>query len=124
MTDFNDRPIILVTGAAGNLGSSVAAALADGYRIVGLDRQARQEGPGGNYPILAMDLGSDESVALALRAFRSAHGQRIASVGHLAAYVDFTGEDNPLYQSVNVDGTRRLLRALQGFEVGQFLYPI
>ena len=28
-----------------------------------------------------------------------------------------------IYQSVNVDGTRRLLRALQGFEVAQFLYP-
>ena len=42
---------------------------------------------------------------------------------HLAAYFDFTGEENPLYQSVNVDGTRRLLRALQGFEVAQFLYP-
>lgn len=123
MTDFNDRPIVLVTGAAGNLGRSVAAALADGHRIVGLDRQAREEGPEGNYPILAMDLGSDESVALAMAAFRSAHGPRIASVVHLAAYFDFTGEDNPLYKSVNVDGTRRLLRALQGFEVGQFLYP-
>ena len=32
------------------------------------------------------------------------HGSRIASVVHLAAYFDFTGEDNPLYQSVNVDG--------------------
>ena len=123
MTDLNVRPIVLVTGAAGNLGRSVAAALADGYRIVGLDRQAREEGPEGSYPILAMDLGSDESVALALAAFRSAYGSRIASVVHLAAYFDFTGEDNPLYQSVNVDGTRRLLRALQGFEVGQFLYP-
>ncbi len=30
---------------------------------------------------------------------------------------------NPLYQSVNVDGLRRLLRALQGIAVGQFLYP-
>jgi nucleoside-diphosphate-sugar epimerase len=123
MTGSNVRPVVLVTGAAGNLGRSVAAALADGYRIVGLDRRAREEGPDGSHPILAMDLGSDESVALALLAFRSAHGSRIASVVHLAAYFDFTGEDNPLYQSVNIDGTRRLLRALQGFEVGQILYP-
>jgi nucleoside-diphosphate-sugar epimerase len=123
MTGASAQPIVLVTGAAGNLGRSVAAALADGYRIVGLDRQAREEEPDGIYPILAVDLGSDDSVALALQAFRSAHGPRIASVVHLAAYFDFTGEDNPLYQSVNVDGTRRLLRALQGFEVGQCLYP-
>ena len=123
MTGADARPIVLVTGAAGNLGRSVAAALADGYRIVGLDRQAREAGPDGSYPIFAVDLGSDESVASALKSFRDAHGSRIASVVHLAAYFDFTGEDNPLYQSVNVDGTRRLLRALQGFEVGQFLYP-
>jgi len=127
MTGADSRPIVLVTGAAGNLGRSVAAALADGYRIVGLDRKAREgkqaDGPGGSHPIIAVDLGSDASVASALQAFRDAHGGRIASVVHLAAYFDFTGEENPLYQSINVDGTRRLLRALQGFEVGQFLYP-
>ena len=128
MTAADARPIVLVTGAAGNLGRSVAKALADGYRIVGLDRKARAESKGGQgpedtFPILAVDLGSDESVNSALQSFRDAHGSRIASVVHLAAYFDFTGEDNPLYQSVNVDGTRRLLRALQGFEVGQFLYP-
>jgi nucleoside-diphosphate-sugar epimerase len=47
---------------------------------------------------------------------------RIASVVHLAAYFDFTGEDNPLYTNLNVEGTRRLLRALQAFQVGQFVY--
>ena len=123
MTSTDARPIVLVTGAAGNLGSSVAAALSDAYRIVGLDRQALEAGPDGSYPILAMDLGKDESVVAALQGFRTAYGERIASVVHLAAYFDFTGENNPLYQSVNVEGTRRLLRALQGFEVGQFLYP-
>ena len=128
MTSANARPIVLITGAAGNLGRSVAKALAGGYRIVGLDRKARDVGEGGqgpadSYPIFAVDLGSDESVQSALQSFRDAHGPRIASVVHLAAYFDFTGEDNPLYQSVNVDGTRHLLRALQGFEVTQFLYP-
>src|SRR5690606_14473025 len=34
----------------------------------------------------------------------------------------FSGEDNPLYQKVNVDGTRRLLDGLQDFQVEQFLY--
>jgi nucleoside-diphosphate-sugar epimerase len=123
MTGADARPIVLVNGAAGNLGRSVAAALADGYRIVGLDRKTRAEGPDGSYPILAVDLGSDESVASALKSFCDTHGSRIASVVHLAAYFDFTGEENPLYQSVNVDGTRRLLQALQAFEVGQVLYP-
>ena len=67
MTAADARPIVLLTGAAGNLGRSVAKALADGYRIVGLDRQARDAGKGGqgsddSFPILAVDLGSEESV--------------------------------------------------------------
>ena len=123
MTD-TPTPIVLVTGASGNLGRSVAKALSPHYQIVGLDKEAREAAPGGgDYPVLAVDLGTDDSVVAALQGFKAAYGSRIANVVHLAAYFDFTGEDNPLYQSVNVDGTRRLLRALQGFAVEQFLYP-
>ena len=122
MTDAVAKPVVLLTGAAGNLGRSVAAALAGDYRIVGLDRKARDGAPDLGFPILEVDFSADASVALALQNFRDSHGSSIASVVHLAAYFDFTGEDNPLYQSVNVDGTQRLLRALQGFEVGQFVY--
>ena len=124
MSDTRAKHILLITGASGNLGQSVAKALMDKYQIVGMDREARESSPGGDdFPVLAVDLSADESVIAALQAFRSAYGSRIASVVHLAAYFDFTGEDNPLYQTVNVDGTRRLLHALQGFEVAQFLYP-
>lgn len=130
MNSSTPRPIVLITGASGNLGRSVAKALSAHYQIVGLDKEAHEAKPGSgddkeyvDFPVLAVDLSADDSVLAALQAFRSAHGARIASVVHLAAYFDFTGEDNPLYQTVNVDGTRRLLRALQGFEVAQFLYP-
>ncbi len=41
---------------------------------------------------------------------------------HLAAYFDFTGEENALYQELNVDGTRRLLRALRHMKVDQIVY--
>lgn len=44
MTAADARPIVLVTGAAGNLGRSVAKAQAHGYRIVGLDRKTREMG--------------------------------------------------------------------------------
>lgn len=132
MSGTHGKPIVLISGASGNLGRSVAKALMGQYQIVGLDREARgvgagngaDSGPDGDdFPVIAVDLGADDSVISALQVFREAYGLRIASVVHLAAYFDFTGEDNPLYQSVNVDGTWRLLRALQGFEVAQFLYP-
>ena len=112
------RPIVLITGAAGNLGRSLGAALHRDYRIVGFDLSRE----GSDFPIIEVDFTSDAAVELAFRKFRDAFGSRIASVIHLAAYFDFTGEDNPLYQSVNVEGTRRLVRALQEFEVEQFVH--
>jgi nucleoside-diphosphate-sugar epimerase len=118
MTDSDVRPIVLITGATGNLGRSIGEELGTDYRIVGLDRSAE----GADFPVFEADFTSDAAVELALHKFRGAFGSRIASVIHLVAYFDFTGEDNPLYRSVNVEGTRRLLRTLQEFEVRQFVY--
>jgi nucleoside-diphosphate-sugar epimerase/uncharacterized membrane protein len=114
----HDRPLIVITGAAGGIGRALTAALVDDHRVVGIDR----EGSRGDIPMLACDFGDDASVAACLDALAAQHGRRIASVIHLAAYFDFTGEDNPLYASVNVEGTRRLLRGLQAFEVEQFVH--
>lgn len=112
------KPIVLITGAAGNIGRSLAAALSDGYSIVGLD----QPGKKAEFPLIDADFTDDASIVRAMAQFRQTHGDHIASVIHLVAFFDFTGEENPLYQSVNVDGTRRLLRALQDMDVEQFVY--
>jgi nucleoside-diphosphate-sugar epimerase/uncharacterized membrane protein len=112
------KPIVLITGAAGDIGSSLAEALAADYTVIGLDRPGRPA----SVPLIEVDLTAQDSVQQALAQFRERHGSRIASVIHLAAYFDFTGEDNPLYEKVNVDGTRWLLRALQELEVEQFVY--
>jgi nucleoside-diphosphate-sugar epimerase len=113
-----DNPIVLITGAAGNIGRSLAGALSDAYRVVGLDRPGMEA----DFPLIEVDFTDDESVRAAFDRFRKDHGGRIASVIHLVAFFDFTGEENPLYEQVNVEGTGRLLRALQDFEVEQFVY--
>ncbi|AKH18722.1 NAD-dependent epimerase/dehydratase family protein [Sphingomonas sanxanigenens] len=113
-----DKPLVIITGATGNLGRSVAAVLSADYRIVGLDLKAEAL----TFPVIKVDLASDQSVLDALAQIRASQGGRVASVIHLAAYFDFTGKEHPLYRSVNVEGTRRLLRALQDFEVEQFVY--
>jgi nucleoside-diphosphate-sugar epimerase len=114
----NQKPIVLITGAAGNIGRSLAALLAEDYRVVGLDRP----GTKADFPLIEADLSKDESVDQAIAEFRKRFGDAIASVVHLAAYFDFTGEESPRYQSINIEGTRRLLRALQPLEVEQLLY--
>ena len=93
-----DRPIVLITGAAGDLGSTLAQALGREHRVIGMDRA----GASAQVPMLAADLTDARSVEQALAAFRERYGSRIASVIHLAAYFDFSGEEHPLYRKVNV----------------------
>lgn len=51
-----------------------------------------------------------------------AYGSEIASVIHLAAYYDFSGEPSPLYEKVTVQGTEKFLQALQDVKVNQFIF--
>jgi nucleoside-diphosphate-sugar epimerase len=118
MSTLPQRPLVLITGATGNLGQSLASALSDSYQVVGLDRKSQS----GAFPVLQADFSSPASIDLALHKFRDTYGTKIASVVHLVAYFDFSNADDPRYQSVNIDGTRHLLRALQAFEVEQFVY--
>ena len=67
-----------------------------------------------------MDVTSDESVQAGLRRVRHGYGERIASVIHLAAYYDFSGEPSSKYEEVTIGGAERLLRGLQDFDVEQF----
>ena len=117
------RPAILITGSSGFLGRAIAAHLVRKFRVVGLDSEQPKR-PVQDVDTILVDLTSDEKVQGALHAVRERVGARIASVVHLAAYYDLSGEDNPKYQAVTVEGTRRLLRGLQtGFEaVEQFAF--
>jgi nucleoside-diphosphate-sugar epimerase len=63
-----------------------------------------------------------QSAAAALEEVKARHGNQIASVIHLAAYYDFSGEPSPLYEQLTVEGTRRLLVQLQTFSVEQFVF--
>jgi nucleoside-diphosphate-sugar epimerase len=115
---MNDRrDIVLVTGSAGGIGTQVTQKLRQDYRIVGFDLEVEEDEQN-----FSVDLTSDESVHKGLARVRERYGARIEAVIHLAAYFDFSGEESPLYRNVNVEGTRRLLDALQKFDVGHFFY--
>ncbi|HZW11822.1 MAG TPA: NAD-dependent epimerase/dehydratase family protein [Noviherbaspirillum sp.] len=110
------KPVVLITGSEGRLGRAIVAELRDAYTVVGFERKCAGE------DCISTDITSDEALAKACNELRKRYGNRLASVIHLAAFYDFSGEPNPLYEEVNVKGTRRLLRALQAFEVEQFVY--
>lgn len=114
-----EKPLILITGADGNIGHSLAQALAQDFRVVGLDRSADRDG---GPPIVTFDITEPQSVRDALQSIGRDHGHAIAAVIHLVAFFDFSGEPNPLYDAVNRRGTRNLLGALKGFAVERFIY--
>jgi nucleoside-diphosphate-sugar epimerase/uncharacterized membrane protein len=117
------HPLVLITGSSGFLGQALAARLVRHYRVVGLDTVQPKQPLEGIETVL-VDLTSDDNVREALMDVRRRFGASLASVIHLAAYYDLSGEPNPKYQSVTVEGTRRLLRGLQrGFDgVEQFVF--
>jgi nucleoside-diphosphate-sugar epimerase len=114
---------VLVTGSSGLLGSRICADLARDHEVVGFDLHP-PEVPGPSTPSLFLecDLTDDDSVHQRLEVLRERRHDRLASVVHLAAYYDFSGEPSPLYDQLTVGGTRRLLRGLQDFRVEQFMF--
>jgi nucleoside-diphosphate-sugar epimerase len=110
------KPIVVITGAKGNLGTALATALADTYEVVRCVR------PGKKDCDVPMDISFDSSVKEAVQTIAARYGGHIAAVVHLSAYFDFAGEESSLYQSVNVEGTRRLVRELRTIEVDRFIY--
>ena len=113
---------VLVTGSSGLIGFGVVERLEQlGYEVIGFDREGPPHPPE-SAECLEVDISSDASVSDGLRLMRERHGDKIDSVIHLAAYYDFSGEPSTKYEEITVRGTERLLRGLQAFDVGQFVF--
>ena len=121
VTPAQDRDVIVITGGTGFIGTAVVRTLAARFRVVAFDRETSPH-PLVVAECICIDLTSDDSIATALARLRIAYGDRIASVIHLAAYFDLTGEPNTKYDEVTVQGTGRLLRAFREFELEQFVF--
>src|SRR5919106_6186450 len=117
----SERPIILVTGSAGLIGTRVLKAFVPDFEVVGLDVKRPEHAVEGSH-FIECDLTKDESVVRALDTVREKHGNQLASVIHLAAYYDFSGEPSDLYRKLTVEGTFRLLKKLREFQTEQFVF--
>lgn len=98
----------LVTGATGFLGRHLVALLAEqGVRMRALVRAGTDPGPlrGRGVEIVRGDIGDDGAVRTA-----AAGCERVF---HLAGVVSHRRRDLPLLHAANVDGTQRLLAALE-----------
>lgn len=119
--DRTAKPVVLVTGSSGYLGAAVTRRLSEKYTVVGLDRFTPPHPPH-LAECVCFDITDQQSVDKALKRIRHAYGDKIASCVHLAAYFDLTGEENSAYEAVTVEGTKRLLKGLQEFDLEQFVF--
>ncbi len=115
------RSTVLITGCNGLIGEALTRRLGSDFDVIGADISDPPE----DNPLAEfrhVDLSSDASVQQTVDHIRDHHQGTLASVIHLAAYYDFSGEPSPLYDEITVQGTRRLLDALQPLDVGQFVF--
>ncbi len=114
--------VYLITGSSGLLGHSLCHHFnSKNHLIVGFDRVGPPFPPP-NTECLFCDLTDDESVQKTLYMVKERYGGKIKAVFHLAAYYNFNGKDSHLYKDLTVKGTGRMLRELQSFDVGQFVF--
>jgi len=118
---MTEQGTVLITGSSGFLGQSMAKRLLERWRVVGLD-MAQPKTPLPGMETVEVDLTSDESTRTAVEKAVELAGGRIASVVHLAGYYDLTGEPDPKYEAVTVQGTRRLFDALVPHRPEQFVF--
>lgn len=117
----SDKKLVLVTGSAGRIGSEVARRLGENYQIVGFEL-LRAIYASDNEELVPLDVSSEESVHQAFKHIEAFYGKKIASVVHLAAYYSFKDQKYDNYNKITVQGTKNLLKALQNFEVEQFIF--
>jgi nucleoside-diphosphate-sugar epimerase len=116
------RDTVIITGSSGFVGEALLNKLAASFKVIGLDLSPPHQLPS-TASFEEIDLTSDESVDRVFAKIRKRRRRGgIASVIHLAAYFDLTGEPDPRYEQITVRGTERLLRELQSLEVEQFIF--
>lgn len=116
------RPAVVITGSSGLIGGALLSGLGSEYAVFALDRHKPKHGLPAGVTFIAMDVTSEDSVSRAVARVGKLSAGRVASVIHLAAYFDLTGEPNGLYEQVTVRGTERLLRSLRTLSVEQFVF--
>jgi nucleoside-diphosphate-sugar epimerase len=117
------KPGVIITGATGFLGGRLMRQLRKEYQIFAIGRRSpaeagAPEGPGIFW--FRVDIGHFDRLREVFNCIRDMGGADL--LVHLAAYYDFTGEDNPEYTRTNVIGTRNVLELAATLKLRKFIY--
>ncbi|MCP4901743.1 MAG: NAD(P)-dependent oxidoreductase [bacterium] len=117
------KPWMIITGATGFLGGQLVRQLRKEFRIFAFGRRTPKEagapeGPGIEW--FQVDVGEFDKLREVFGHIRERGGADLLL--HLAAYYDFTGEDNPEYLRTNINGTRNVLELASSLNLRRFIY--
>jgi len=124
MTRGASKPPIIVSGSAGRIGASFIREYSKRYPdvpIVGFEL-LKALYASANEELVPVNVASDESVAQAFMHIKNFYGNKITAFIHLAAYYSFDNLNFENYQKITVEGTERILKNLQEFDVEQFMF--
>lgn len=107
------KKVIIVTGAAGFLGSSLVVELTHDYKIVALDIRQPSADLRNSTPEVVWHKGDVSSAADVTGIFEKASAEfgQIEYIIHLAAYYHFGNDWRQEYTKTNIVGTENVLRA-------------
>lgn len=108
-----NQNVLIITGAAGFLGSAITVDLSRDHQITAIDRRKPGQALRRAAPEVIweqLDIASVHEVASAFQRTRFEHG-RIDFVVHLAAFYHFGTDWHPEYEQTNVRGTSNILQA-------------
>lgn len=120
---LNKPPVVIITGASGFIGRHIVDDLSSDHRIFAIARRSPQECKApvhSNIAWIRSDISNWNSISKAFREIQSTGN--VDYLIHLAAYYDFTGENNPEYKRTNIEGTKNILKLVKGLNLKCFIF--
>jgi len=118
------RPVVVITGASGFLGSAVCIDLAKDFLVIAIDHrepseQLRKAAPSTIWHLL--DIADNQAISEVLARTKIDFGQ-IDFLIHFAAYYDFENDWVDEYERTNVKGTARVIEASKNEGVKRLIF--
>jgi nucleoside-diphosphate-sugar epimerase len=124
VADDMAKPVVVITGASGFLGSAVCIDLVKDFTVIGIDcrepsEQLRKEAPETIWHIL--NIADTRAISEVFTQTKNKFGQ-IDFVIHFAAYYDFGTEWVQEYERTNITGTANLIDASRNGGVKRLIF--
>ena len=119
----NKLPSIVITGASGFIGRYILQNFIEDYNIFAIARRSRKAA---NIPFhknlywIQCDIANLEALQEVAKYIIESGGSKY--IIHLAAFYDFTYDDNPEYERTNVFGTENILKLAREIKVERFIF--